>query len=148
MSDDKIITGFFLAPTPNHMSDERIAKLFDDDFKVAEATAAMLDRVQAKAIPCNLPELFFHSPQRRKMVFDHVPVGHSIGYRCYDGDKHDAESAFESSEFGDGMSEDEAYVDWLRNVDEPKPKAGRVIHSSPFEPETLISDRPEWRDED
>lgn len=64
----------------------------------------------------------------RRMEFDRVPVGHDTGYRCYDGEKHDSESAFTSGEFGDGLTEDEAYVDWLRNVDpEPRPRMGRLV---------------------
>jgi hypothetical protein len=79
-------------------------------------------------------------------VFDRVPVGHDVGYRCYDGDKHDSESAFRSGEYGDGLSEDEAYIDWLNNrEDERPPRAGRVVHSSPFEPLTSVDD---YRDPD
>jgi hypothetical protein len=77
----------------------------------------------------------------RNMVYDRIPVGHDLGYRCYDGDKHDPDSAYQSGEYGDGLTEDQAYADWLQNVDEVKPRAGRVIHSSPFEPPTVIDDR-------
>ncbi len=85
-------------------------------------------------------ELFYSTRMRREMQYDRVPVGHDIGYRCYNGRKHDADSAYESGEYGDGLTEDQAYVAWLQAVDEPKPRAGRVVHSSPYEPPTIVDD--------
>lgn len=130
------------------MTDEKIAKLFDDELKPARAMAAALTRLES--VMHTPAELFFHTNKRRNMEYDRVPVGHDTGYRCYDGSKHDSESAFESGEYGDGMTEDEAYVDWLRNVDEAtqKTRAGFVVHSSPFEPPTIVDDIYRDPDED
>lgn len=104
---------FPLRPTPKHASDDTINSLFD--------YATQLMRTEAKHLleQAPVPEQFLTAP-RRHMVYDRIPVGHDTGYRCYDGTKHDSESAFTSGEFGDGLSENEAYVDWLRNVDEPE----------------------------
>jgi hypothetical protein len=112
---------------PEHYSDDQINNLVEKG-ELPEPT------------PTSVAELLFHTNKRRKMQFDRIPVGHDTGYRCFDPSKHDSESAFQSGEFGDGMTEDEAYVAWLCCIDEPEPepKAGYVVHSSPFEPPTVI----------
>lgn len=128
-----------MALTPENAPDSMIAKMFDDEMKRVEQFAKILDRVA----PLN-PETIFSAP-RRRMEFDRVPVGHDTGYRCYDGSKHsNAQEAFESGEYGDGLSQDEAYADWLRQDAEnnPKPRPSKVIHTSRFEPDDYAS-RPE-----
>jgi hypothetical protein len=55
--------------------------------------------------------------------------------KTYDGDE---------SAIGSGDSKEDALVDLLEKLDAepaPKPRAGRVVHSSPFEPPTVIDDR-------
>jgi hypothetical protein len=120
MNDDKsIFPG--IVPLPNDMrapklvSETVINRLWDGDLEVAKAAAAQMDRILAKALP--VAELLFSVPhKRRNMGYERVPVGHQDGYRCFDADKHsNAQEAFESGEYGDGMSENEAYVAWLRN---------------------------------
>jgi hypothetical protein len=140
MSTDNV---FPLHPTPEHASDETVNEYWE--LAVALMNAELLF---VKPIPVNLPEI--GTSKRRDMVFDLVPVGHDMGYRCFDGGKHDSESAFDSGEFGDGKTQDEAYMAWLCCVDEaePKPRAGRVIHSSQFEAPTYIDDRDENFDAD
>ena len=118
---------------------ERATKVFGHDLDLARATAAAMDRVNA----------LMSTNQRRNMLFDPVPVGHDIGWRCYDGGKHDAESAFESGEYGDWLTQDEAYVAWLVNRPEEAPvRASRVIHSSQFEPPTYSDKREPDFDDD
>jgi hypothetical protein len=127
---------FKMAPTPELMSDTGIHRL--ELWK------------DGAVLPAEIPDRMLDA-RRRKMQFDRVPVGHDTGYRCFDSDKHDAESAFDSGEYGDGMTEDEAYVAWLCTVDEPEPapRAGYTVHSSPFEPPTVIDtlDRSDEGDE-
>jgi hypothetical protein len=91
-----------MRPTPEMCSEETINQLWDG----------------GPVLPTSIPELFFSSKNRRPMAFDRIPVGHSMGWRCYDLRKHDPESAFESGEFGDGLTQDEAYVAWLNTIDE------------------------------
>lgn len=105
---------------PGLASDSAIHRLFGDDFASLRATAAAIDRVNELMRPALNAETIF-SARRRKMIYDRIPVGHDIGYRCYDGDKHDAESAYEAGEFGDGLSENEAYVAWLHAMDDLEP---------------------------
>jgi hypothetical protein len=111
-----------MALTPQNAPEELIAKMFNDDLnlaKAANAALARLEEVMHKAP--EVVERFSSTNKRRNMVYDRIPVGHNTGYRCYDGDKHDADSAFRSGQYGDGMSEDEAYVDWLRFCDPELP---------------------------
>jgi hypothetical protein len=113
-----------MALTPTNAPDSLIKELFGDNEGVAKAAAAAMERllnVMPGAPQAPVADLLFSVPhKRRNMVYVPVPVGHDVGYRCWDGDKHDADSAFESGEYGDGMSENEAYVAWLRN-DCPSP---------------------------
>lgn len=96
---------------PMMTDEEKLERLFGGELKQAEAVQAAMNRL----------ERIMHKPYAtRRMIYDRIPVGHDIGYRCYDAGKHDAESAFTSGEFGDGLSENEAYADWLRNIDEPE----------------------------
>jgi hypothetical protein len=97
---------FKMTPSPMQKSPAEFNQLFDG----------------GPVLPTDVPERFL-SARRRRMVYDRIPVGHNTGWRCYDGTKHDAESAFEAGEFGDGMSQDEAYCAWLREIDEPEPHA-------------------------
>lgn len=64
----------------------------------------------------SVAELFFHTKKRRKLVFERVPVGHDLGWRCYDADKYDG---VENTTCGYGLTEDQAYVDYLENEDAP-----------------------------
>jgi hypothetical protein len=119
---------------------KRIVAQHDANLKADPLLARRLDKDEAASV-AEAERLFYTTRMRREMQYDRVPVGHDLGYRCYDGDKHDPDSAYQSGEYGDGITEDQAYADWLQNVDEVKPRAGRVIHSSPFEPPTVIDDR-------
>jgi hypothetical protein len=104
--------------TPKHATDEQIATLFDDMLKPAIATNEALKGIEATITS-------FFSAKSRKMQYDRIPIGHDLGYRCYDGVKHDPDSAYQSGEYGDGLTEDEAYADWRRNVDDAQtPRAG------------------------
>jgi hypothetical protein len=69
-------------------------------------------------------ELFYSTRMRREMQYDRIPIGCDLGYRCYNSRKHDPDSAYQSGEYGDGITEDEAYADWLRNVDVQPPRIG------------------------
>jgi hypothetical protein len=131
--------------------DEKMEKLFGHELDAERATAAAMDRLaeimHKPPQPSTVAELLFHTNKRRKMQFDRIPVGHDVGYRCFDSTKHDSESAFMSGEFGDGLTEDEAYMAWLCNRDEKPltPKAGYIVESSPFQPPEVrdIVDRSE-----
>lgn len=127
--------------TPKDAPDSFIRKLSEDEADVV-AKAYLAEHLE-RALTIINPETIFSAP-RRRMEFDRVPVGHDIGYRCYDAGKHDADSAFQSGEYGDGLSENEAYADWLRQDAEnnPKPRPSKVIHTSRFEPDDYAS-RPE-----
>jgi hypothetical protein len=134
--------------TPKHATDDQIAKLFDDELRPAVALNEAFNRIEA------MMDHFF-SAKSRKMVYDEIPVGHDIGYRCYDGSKHDADSAYRAGEFGDGLTQDQAYADWSRNVDpDPRPRAGIPYagngNSEPYEykddPVTFDDDLEDPRD--
>lgn len=139
---------FKMTPSPADMSDTGIHRLFDDELKPALAIKAALDRLEKvmhePPEPTNVAELMFHTSKRRRLAFDRVPVGHDLGYRCYDGDKHDPESAHSSGEYGDGLTEDQAYAAWLHALDDcdlPRPR-GRITNlGNPEAP-------PEWLDAD
>lgn len=107
--------------TPEHCSDDTINALVEKELLPVRAFATAMDAV----------DKLLTAP-RRRMEYDRVPVGHDIGYRCYDGSKHDPDSAFQSGEYGDGLSENEAYSAWLRQDAEnnPKPRPTRKIYSS------------------
>jgi hypothetical protein len=120
--------------TPKQATDEQIAHLFDDELKPAIALNEALKRVEAAI------DGFYSTKMRREMQYDRIPIGCDIGYRCYNGRKHDPDSAYQSGEYGDGLTQDQAYVAWLHAVDEVKPRAGRVVHSSPYEPPTIVDD--------
>jgi hypothetical protein len=125
-----------MALTPTNAPDSLIKELFGDNEGVAKAAAAAMERllnVMPGAPQAPVAELLFSVPhKRRNMGYERVPVGHQDGYRCFDADKHsNAQEAFESGEYGDGMSENEAYVAWLRNeIDsEPAPRTfGRIVN--------------------
>ena len=94
-----------------------------------------------------VPELFFNTKARHRYVYDRVPVGHDTGYRCYDGSKHDADSAFQSGEYGDGLSENEAYADLMKDEVPPRTK---TVDAGRFEPNEVISagSPSEWERDD
>lgn len=60
----------------------------------------------------DVAELFFHTNKRRQLTFDRFPVGHDLGWVCYD--PNDIENP---RTFGYGKTEDEAYVNWLQEKD-------------------------------
>lgn len=132
--DDKVVP-FKMAPKPEDASDSLIAKLFEDELKPAKALAAAMDRLEG--IMHTPAELFFHTNKRRHLEFERVPVGHDLGWCCYDPNKLSGPDLV----MGYGKTEDEAYVDWLDQSDDIKPRASRPIHSSPFEP-TEYADEP------
>jgi hypothetical protein len=104
--------------TPKQATDDQIAKLFDDELRPAIALNEALKRVEAAI------DGFYSTKIRREMEYDRIPIGCDLGYRCYNGRKHDPDSAYQSGEYGDGLTQDQAYVAWLHAVDEPKPRAG------------------------
>jgi hypothetical protein len=118
---------------------KRLVQKHGERLQADPLLARRLDKDEA-AVVSEASRLLF-SAKIRNMQYDRIPIGCDLGYRCYDGDKHDPDSAFQSGEIGDGLTKDQAYADWLGNVDEIKPRAGRVIHSSPYEPPTVIDDR-------
>jgi hypothetical protein len=113
--------------TPKHATDEQIEKLFDDGLAPARAVAAAMDRIES----------LMHTTKRHRYAFERVPVGHDMGWRCWDELKDNADDA----DYGYGLTQDEAYADYLRNCDKPPRRMGRVIHSSAFEPPTIVDDR-------
>lgn len=120
-----------MALLPENAPDSLIAKLCGDDLNIERAAAAAIDRVNELMKPATtIPELFFSGQTtRRNMAYDRVPVGHNTGYRCYNADKHDSESAFESGEYGDGLTKDQAYVAWLNDSDPaPRPRLGTLVN--------------------
>ena len=138
MSDE-----FKMANTPRvgDASDSLIEKLFADELKPAIALAAAFDRIDELSRPTvKIPELFFSTQKRRDYVFEQVPLGHDLGWRCYDPEKYDGDPADGDTTCGYGKSQDEAYVDYLHALDDnnPKPRSGIVVHSSPHEPPTII----------
>lgn len=155
---------FRLYPKPADASDDTINGYFEIAQQITRehAKALMADPSLGEVLdnalwkdgpvlPSSVPELFFHTNKRRGLEFDRVPVGHSLGYRCYDSGKHEsADAAFQAGEYGDGLTEDQSYVDYLHALDdlEEKPRPGMVVHSSPFEPPEMISDKPIWREGD
>jgi hypothetical protein len=102
---------------------KRIVEQHNENLKANPLLARRLDKDES-AVMAEAANLFFSTKMRREMEYDRVPVGHDLGWRCYNGRKHDPESAFESGEYGDGLTQDQAYVAWLHAVDEPQPRAG------------------------
>jgi hypothetical protein len=120
--------------TPKQATDDQIAKLFDDELRPAIALNEALKRVEAAI------DGFYSTKIRREMEYDRIPIGCDLGYRCYNGRKHDPDSAYQSGEYGDGLTQDQAYVAWLQAVDEPKPRAGRAVNYSSSQPHEVIDD--------
>jgi hypothetical protein len=122
MKNDNVIP---LRQTPNHATEPEINRYWELAVQGMRDEAARLLNPETMfgppILPSEVPDIFL--APRRRMAYDPIPVGHNTGWRCYDGSKHDAESAFEAGEFGDGMSQDEAYCAWLREIDEPEPHA-------------------------
>jgi hypothetical protein len=133
---------FKMAPRPDDMNDTGIHRLFGDDLKQAEALNAALQHLERVMFEKpNVAELFFSTNKRRDMQYDEIPVGTDMGFRCFDASKHDAESAFQAGEFGDGLTEEQAYVEWLHNTEELPPRRSRLIGlGHPEQPPESIPD--------
>jgi hypothetical protein len=119
---------------------KRIVEQHDASLKADPLLARRLDKDEAASV-AEAQRLFYTTKMRREMQYDRIPIGCDLGYRCYNDRKHDPDSAYQSGEYGDGLTQDQAYVAWLHAVDEVKPRAGRVVHSSPYEPPTIVDDR-------
>ena len=96
--------------------------------------------------PVEISESFLSTTKRHRYEFDRAPVGHDLGWVCWDGSKYSAGD--EGAVFGYGLTQDHAYADLMSQLDDAKPRAGRVIHSSPFQPPEVIDDRDTDFDDD
>lgn len=126
---------------PDEASDETINQLFEGELATSKATAAALDRLEQimHEPPTSVPELMFHTNKRHNYEFVKVPLGCDIGWGCYDPNRCDGLSD-EHRVIGYGKTQDEAYIDLLNQLEDeaPKPRGGMIVHSSPFEPPTVV----------
>lgn len=135
-------------PLPTEISYEDISRanlanslaMWDEALKPAKALAAACERLEKimhePPEPTSVAELMFHTNKRHRYEFKRVPIGHDLGWCCYDPN----ELAGEHLTMGYGKTEDEAYVDYLNQLEDekPVPRPGMVVHSSPFEPPTVV----------
>lgn len=120
-------TMFKLAPTPMHKTPAEINQLWDG----GPVLPATID-LRGKSLDIRYE---FHGSFRGKQQ-----------WTCWDHNSYDGDE----SAMGYGESKELALVDLLEKIapePEPAPRAGYVVHSSPFEPETIV-DKPLYRDED
>lgn len=90
--------------------------------------------------PVEISAEFFGTTKRHGYRFDEAEVSGEMGWCCSDSN-YDGSPDAKRTPLGYGKTQDEAYADYLRQIDEPKPRAGRVIHTSAFEPPTVVDDR-------
>lgn len=131
------MSDFKMTPKPEDASDSMIARLFDEAMKPAEALAKAFNRLESimhKPPVPTVTELLFHTNRRRVYEFAQVPVGHDLGWCCYDPNTYDG-AADGNRLMGYGKTQDEAYVDLLHQLDDEPAKVAPKIHSSPFEPD-------------
>jgi hypothetical protein len=97
-------------------------------------------RIDVMPIPVNLPEIDLRG---RNLDLRYEWQGHRIGWACWDENTYDGAPDSESNHIGYGPEKEDALCDLLEKMDvepKPKPRAGRVVHSSPFEPPTIVDD--------
>jgi hypothetical protein len=123
MSKDNV---FPLRPTPRHASDETINSMFDLATQITREHAERLLAEPGLAekldlelwpdgpiLPSTVPELFFSTNKRHTYVFERVPYGRVMGWRCYDPNLYDGDPADGDTNCGYGKTEDEAYCDYI-----------------------------------
>lgn len=143
--------------TPDDASDDTINELWEQDGGAVEA--GPLNRLfRGLGIDDKLPPIPSVQPidvmpvKLSSIVYERCPVGHDIGWMCYDENKHDGPE----SDVGIGLTQDEAYAHYLDLIDEepeeqPKPRASRVIYHSQAreEPDEYApGSHQDWEDDD
>jgi hypothetical protein len=119
----------------NLASDPLLARRLDKDEAANMVEAKkLLDAVEA------LPEIDLRG---RNLDLRYEWQGHRIGWACWDENSYCGAPDSESNHIGYGPEKEDALADLLEKMDvepKPKPRAGRVVHSSPFEPPTIVDD--------
>jgi hypothetical protein len=67
-------------------------------------------------LPTEVPDRFLTTKKRHDYVFERVPVGHDMGWRCYDPNHYDGDPADGDTRCGYGLTKDEAYVDYIGGI--------------------------------
>jgi hypothetical protein len=113
MSDEKSNV-IQLRPTPQHMSDTQVTALWDYAVALMHSEAARLLNADAVlVVPNDVADRFLETKKRHDYVFERVPVGHDMGWRCYDPNHYDGDPADGDTRCGYGLTKDEAYVDYI-----------------------------------
>jgi hypothetical protein len=129
----------------NLAADPLLARRLDKDEAASMAEAKkLLDAVDV------LPEIDLRG---RNLDLRYEWQGHRIGWACWDENTYDGAPDSESNHIGYGPEKEDALCDLLEKMDLldkvdthtaleqfDKPRAGRVVHSSPFEPPTIVDD--------
>jgi len=86
-----------------------------------------------------MAQALISTTKRHGYVFERVPVGHDMGWRCYAEARYDGDPADGDTDCGYGLTQDAAYADYVGA--EPKPSRPTVTDNlgSPF-------DAPEMRE--
>lgn len=144
MSDE-----FKLAQTPDLMSDTNIHKLCDDE-RAARLFGGELKHAEAVQAAMNRIERLMRRDENARMFDLHYEYTSFAPFEqrwtCIDLNTYDGapDSEAPATFIGRGSSEKQARMDLLDQFADydgrPKPRASRVIHSSPFEPPTYADD--------
>jgi hypothetical protein len=103
-----------LRPTPNHAPDAEISELWEYAVALMHSEAARLLNADAVlVVPNDVADRFLETKKRHDYVFERVPVGHDMGWRCYDPNHYDGDPADGDTRCGYGLTKDEAYVDYV-----------------------------------
>lgn len=127
-------------------TEDKIAKLFEGEYKALEATAAAMDRINAlmpnqlwskgPSLPTEIDLRNFDS----KLDIRYEYQGKRIGWMAYDARNYDGAPDSGSNHLGFGPEKEDALQDLIEKIGPEaaeEPKASRVIHSSPFQPPEL-----------
>jgi hypothetical protein len=140
MSKDSNVTPIRPRPTPEHVSTGEFAspvwaeamRLTREHAKNLLADPGLGERLDNElwpggpVLPSTVPELFFSTNKRHAYVFERVPYGKAIGWRCYDPNKYDGDPADGETSCGYGITEDEAYCDYI-GYERPATSAEREL---------------------
>jgi hypothetical protein len=111
MSTDNVIK---FRPSPAQVSETGINELWDYAVALMHSEAARLLNADAVlVVPNDVADRFLETKKRHDYVFERVPVGHDMGWRCYDPNHYDGDPADGDTRCGYGLTKDEAYVDYV-----------------------------------
>ena len=134
-----------MAFVPDTASDSMISALWEIALRISKdhAEALQADHTLAARLDADpelqsvhadrLVEKVMATKERHGYVFEQCPVGTDMGWRCFDENKFDGPE----SDVGYGLTQDEAYRDYLERADEPeeKPKTtAPLLYSGRDEP--------------